>query len=85
MFDPRELEAAAEFSTKDRDAAGSVDFVVLLNSFVISILEVRLFCHADASFLCISKLGVNAVKSICGNQCVRLGDLATVELSLGVC
>ncbi|KAL0040302.1 hypothetical protein WJX77_002769 [Trebouxia sp. C0004] len=34
-----ELEVAAEFSTKDRDAAGSVDFVVLLKSFVISLLE----------------------------------------------
>ena len=68
MFDPGELEVAAEFSTKDRDAAGSVDFVVFLNSFMISVLEVRLFCHSDASFLCISKVGVNAVESMCGNQ-----------------
>ncbi|KAA6426042.1 MAG: hypothetical protein FRX49_03894 [Trebouxia sp. A1-2] len=37
-----ELEVAAEFSTKDSDAAGSVDFVVLLNSFVISVLEGKL-------------------------------------------
>ena len=68
LFDPGELEVAAEFSTKDCDAAGSVDFVVLLNSFMINVLEVRLFCHSDASFLCISKVGVNAVKSMCGNQ-----------------
>ena len=65
----RELEVAAEFSTKDRDAAGSMDFVVLLNSFVISVLEVRmLFCHSDASFVCIPKVDVNAVKSIRGKQ-----------------
>ena len=62
------MEVAAEVSTKDRDAAGSVDFVVLSNSFAISVVEVRLFCHSDASFLCIFKLEVNAVKSICGNQ-----------------
>lgn len=63
-----ELEVAAEFSTKDSDAAGSVDFVVLLNSFVISVLEVTtLFCHSYATFLCIPKLGVNAVESIYGN------------------
>ncbi|KAL3140352.1 hypothetical protein ABBQ38_004616 [Trebouxia sp. C0009 RCD-2024] len=37
-----ELEVAAEFSTKDSDAAGSVDFVVLLNSFVISVVEGKL-------------------------------------------
>lgn len=68
LFNPGELEVAAEFSTKDSDAAGSVDFVVLLNSFVISVLEVTtLFCHSYATFLCIPKLGVNAVKSICGN------------------
>ena len=68
LFNPGELEVAAEFSTKDSDAAGSVDFVVLLNSFVISVLEVTtLFCHSYATFLCIPKLGVNAVESICGN------------------
>ena len=83
MFNPGDLEVAAEFSTNDSDAAGSVDFVVLLNSFVISVLEVTtLFCHSYATFLCILKLGVNAVKSICGNQrlhnnhrCIRLGRL----------
>ncbi|KAL0047698.1 hypothetical protein WJX82_009730 [Trebouxia sp. C0006] len=37
-----ELEVAAEFNTTDSDAAGSVDFVVLLNSFVISVLEGKL-------------------------------------------
>ena len=68
LFNPGELEVAAEFSTKDSDAAGSVDFVVLLNSFVISVLEVTtLFCHSYATFLCIPKLGVNAVESIHGN------------------
>ena len=49
LFSPGGLEVAAELSTKNRDAAGSVDFVVWLNSFVISMLEVRmLFCHSDA-------------------------------------
>ncbi len=67
LFNSGELEVAAEFKTKDRDAAGSVDFVVLLKSFVISVVEVRLFCHSDASLCCISTLGVNAVKNICGN------------------
>ncbi len=68
-LDSGDLEVAAEFSTKDKDAAGSVDFVVLLNTFVISVLEVTmLFCHVDASFLCILKVGVNFVKSICGKQ-----------------
>lgn len=42
LFDPGELEVAAEFSTKDCDAAGSVDFVVLLNSFMINVLEGKL-------------------------------------------
>lgn len=41
LFNPGELEVAAEFSTKDSDATGSVDFVILLNSFVISVVEVR--------------------------------------------
>ena len=69
LFDSGDLEVAAEFSTKNKDAAGSVDFVVLLNNFVISVLEVRmLFCHLGASFLCILKVGVDIVKSICGKQ-----------------
>ena len=55
LFDPGDLEIAAEFNTKDCDAAGSVDFAVLSKSFVISVLEVRLFCHSDASFLCMSR------------------------------
>lgn len=60
LFCSGELEVAAEFNTTDSDAAGSVDFVVLLNSFVISVLEVRtLFCHSCASLLCIPNLGVN--------------------------
>ena len=87
LFDSGDLEVAAEFSTKDKDAAGSVDFVVLLNNFVISVLEVRmLFCHLDASFLCILKVGVNIVKSICGKQWLHTvgapdwGNLLTAEL-----
>ena len=67
---PGELEVAAELSIKDSDATGSVDFAVLSNRFVISVLEVRmLFCHSDASYqdLGISKAGDNAVKSICSN------------------
>ena len=83
LFNPGELEVAAEFSTKDSDAAGSVDFVILLHSFVISVLEVTiLFCHSYATFLCIPKLGVNAVKSVYdirwlhnNNKCIRLGRL----------
>ena len=83
LFNPGELEVAAEFSTKDSDAAGSVDFVILLHSFVISVLEVTiLFCHSYATFLCIPKLGVNAVKSVYdirwlhnNNRCIRLGRL----------
>ena len=69
LFDSGDLEVAAEFSTKDKDAAGSVNFVVLLNNFVISVLELRLLiCHLDASFLCVLKVCVNIVKSICGKQ-----------------
>ena len=69
LCDSGHLEVAAEFSTKDKDAAGSVDFVVLLNNFVISVLEVRmLFCHLDASFLCVLTVGLNVVQSICGKQ-----------------
>ena len=49
LFAAGELEVAAKFNAKDRDAAGSVDFVVLLNRFVISVLEVRvLFCHSNS-------------------------------------
>ena len=36
-----ELEVAAEFNAKDNNAAGSVDFVILMDKFAISILEVR--------------------------------------------
>ena len=39
-----ELEVAAEFNAKDSNATGSVDFVVLLDKFVISVLEVRERC-----------------------------------------
>ena len=39
-----ELEVAAEFNAKDNNAAGSVDFVILLDRFVISVLEVRGRC-----------------------------------------
>ncbi len=80
LFDPGELEAAAEFSTKDRDAAGSVDFVDLLNSFVTSMLEVRmLFCHSDdfcaspklVSMLSRAFAAINGCTTII--KCIRLG------------
>ncbi|KAL3137959.1 hypothetical protein ABBQ38_005206 [Trebouxia sp. C0009 RCD-2024] len=35
-----ELEVAAEYNARDSDAVGSVDFVILKNQFVISVLEV---------------------------------------------
>ena len=66
LFDPGELEVVAEFRTKDSEAAGSVDFVVLLNSFVISVLEVRMLCcHSDASVLYIVSI---LLKAFCGNR-----------------
>ncbi len=49
LFAAGELEIAAEFNAKDSDAAGSADFVVLLNRFVISVLEVKvLFRHSNS-------------------------------------
>lgn len=35
-----ELEVAAEYNARDSDAVRSVDFVILKNQFVISVLEV---------------------------------------------
>lgn len=52
LFIAGKLQVVAEFNTKDNNATGSVDFVVLLDTFVISVLEVRLLCCVlDANFL----------------------------------